>query len=296
MRWLLVGVGALALAACGPRPDESKERASLSTFDAAEVPPGAGARAPGIDVTAAPGVAFTYRNGFRLPSEKIAAVQEAHAQACEQLGVARCRITGMRYRLLGEHNIEGELLFKLAPELARTFARQGTARVEAAGGTLVDAEITGTDAGAVIGRAGTDRARASDELKRLDAAIAAARTGAERAELQSQRADITRRIVAATDTASDARESLATTPVSFRYESGPAVRGFDTSAPFTSAINTGIASVETTLAIVLALLAVFGPPALVVGLIIWGFFALRRRLRGRRPIPALDGPPVDVTV
>ena len=285
MRWLLVGMGALALAGCSQRQEPSAEQASLS--DVAEAPADTAARAPGIDVTAAPGVAFSYRNGFRLPAEKIAAVQEAHAHACEQLGVARCRITGMRYRLLGEHNIEGELLFKLAPDIARGFARQGTAKVEAAGGALVDAEITGTDAGAAIAGATTLRARAADELKRLDAAIAAARTGSERAELLAQRAEIARQIAAASDAAGEARASLATTPVSFRYESGPAVRGFDTSAPFTSAINTGIASIETTLAIVLALLAVFGPPALVVGLVVWGIVTLRRRLRRPSIVPAV---------
>ena len=42
------------------------------------------AAAPGVDVTAAPGVAFNYRYAFRLPSENISGVQEAHAQACEK--------------------------------------------------------------------------------------------------------------------------------------------------------------------------------------------------------------------
>ena len=279
-RLLLVGLGCVALVGCGRREEPAADRASPAMADSAGAPAGIVAgRAPGIDVTAAPGVAFTYADGFRLPSERIAEVQEAHAQTCERLGVARCRITGMRHRLLGEHNIEGELAFKLAPELARGFARQGTARVQQAGGTLVDAEITGTDAGATIDQAGTLRRRAADELKRLDAAIAAARTGSERAELQAQRADIARQLGAAQDTAADARASLATTPVTFRYESGPAVRGFDTSAPFTSAINTGIGSVETTLAVVLALLAIFGPPALVIGLIGWGVVLVRRRMR-----------------
>lgn len=284
MRWQLIGVCALALAGCGQRPDrEAPSDRSLTTSDVAEASSSYAGRAPGINVTAAPGVAFAYHYGFRLPSERIAAVQEGHAQACERLGVARCRITGMRYRLLGENNIEGELAFKLAPDLARNFGKEGIGAVERASGTLVDAEITGTDAGAVIDRAATDRARAGDELKRLDAAIAAARNGAERADLQAQRAEIARQIAAASATAGEARASLATTPVTFRYESGPAVRGFDTSAPFTSAINTGIASIEATLAIALAILAIFGPPALVIGLVVWGVLALRRRLRRGSP-------------
>ena len=275
-RLLLIGFGCVALAGCSKVPDRdfaASDNAMVSDMAAA---PAAG-RAPGIDVTAAPGVAFAYRDAFRLPPDNIAGVQEAHAQACEKLGVARCRITGMRFRKLGENNVEADLAFKLAPEAARGFTREGIAAVEHADGTLVEAEITGTDAGAVIDRASVDRARAADGVKRLDAAIAAARTGAERAELQIQRAEAARRIAAATDTAAEANASLATTPVTFHYESGPAVRGFDTSAPFTSAVNTGIASVETTLAIVLALVAIFGPPALAVGLVIWAVVVIRRR-------------------
>lgn len=287
-RVLLIGAGTLALAACGQKAEHGPTRTErMDIADAAPATMAAG-RAPGIDVTAAPGVAFTYANGYRLPSDAIAAVQERHAQACEQLGVQRCRITGMRYRLLGEHNIEGELTFKLAPADARGFTKAGTAEVERAHGTLVDAEITGTDTQPVTENADTLRARAQAELKRLDTAIAAARTGSERAELQAQRAAIAEQLAAATDTGNAARASLASTPVTFRYESGPAVRGFDTSAPFTSAINTGITSIETTLAVVLALLAIFGPPALVVALVVWGIIAFRRSRRGMSPAAPAD--------
>ena len=269
-RWLLIGSGCLALAACSQRPDEQ-----MATADnIADAP-----RAPGIDVTAAPGVAFSYRDGFRLPAERIAPVQEAHAQACEALGLARCRITGMRFHRLGEHAVEGELQFKLAPAAARAFTRAGSAIVERAGGTLVDAEITGTDTQPVTQAAEIDRARATAELARLDGAAPRARPAAERPALSQQRAAALAQAQAAADTGAAARASLAGTSVSFRYESGPAITGFDTSAPFTSAINTGIASVETTLAVVLALVAVLGPPALVAGLVLWAALALRRRLR-----------------
>ncbi|WP_419810094.1 hypothetical protein [Sphingomonas sp.] len=276
MRWLLVGVAGLALAACSQAPQQGSP--SQSTDAAASE-----ADAPGINVTAAPGVAFTYRYGFRLPSDRIAQVQEAHAQACEKLGIARCRITGMRYRLIGENNIEGEMDFKLDPALARGFGKQGITGVERAGGKTVDVSIAGTDAAAQISSASTDRARAADELQRLDAAIAKATTGTERAELQAQRADIANRVATATSAAADARDSLATTPVTFDYGSGPAVRGFDTSAPLTSALDTAVASVQFTLTAVLALLAIFGPPALVIALIVFGVLRARAALRRRRP-------------
>lgn len=54
---------------------------------------------PNVGVTAAPGVAFNYQYAFRLAPTRIAEVQEQHAQMCERLTVARCRITGMFYRV-----------------------------------------------------------------------------------------------------------------------------------------------------------------------------------------------------
>ncbi|HEX8389096.1 MAG TPA: hypothetical protein VF636_08775, partial [Sphingomonas sp.] len=140
---------ALTLVACG-RPQESEERSEAITTDMAateSTPESAATRVPGIGVTAAPGVAFAYGYRFRLPPTAVARTQEAHAQACERLGIGRCRITGMRYRLVGENDIEAMLAFKLDPSIARVFGRNGIAAVEAAKGSLVEAEITGTDAG-----------------------------------------------------------------------------------------------------------------------------------------------------
>jgi len=167
MRILLLATACLGLAACGKAPDSASDSSTTEAQPRAvsermapsyDVAPGTTppAVAPGgIAVTAAPGVAFSYHYAFRLPSARIAAAQEAHAQACEKLGIARCRITGMRYRLLGENNVEAMLAFKLDPAIARAFGKNGIGVVEAAQGTLVDAEITGTDAGAEISRLNT---------------------------------------------------------------------------------------------------------------------------------------------
>jgi hypothetical protein len=231
--------------------------------------------APGIRVTAAPGVAFDYRYAFKLPAARVAGAQEAHAGACEKLGIARCRITGMRYTLTGENSVEAMLAFKLAPEIARGFGKNGIDLIKAAEGTLVDAAINGTDAGSVIDSATVERARAAEELKRLDAQLASGRRPAERAELQAQRAAAERRIAGAEDTNAAQRESLANTPMTFTYGSGPAIRGFDASAPVKSAIDIAVASAQFTLTFVLGALAVLGPPALAL-LLAW---LLWRRLR-----------------
>jgi hypothetical protein len=272
MRYGVLGLTVLALAGCGRAPDSVSE-----SGDAA---------APGIAVTAAPGVAFNYRYAFRLPAAAIAATQEAHAGACERLGIARCRITGMRYRLVGENDIEAMLAFKLDPAIAREFGRRGVLTAEQAKGRLVDAEITGTDAGAAAAAFDAQRAEATDALARLDRDIAAARSGAERAELQRRRAEIADRIGSARAGAAEQRASLATTPVTFGYESGPAVRGFDTSAPLTSALDTAVASAQATLVVVLGLFAIAGPPALALLLLWLAWRALAPRWRRARQTEA----------
>lgn len=264
----------LALSACSQAPD-GRDRAATQTMDVAEE-----ARAPGVAVTAAPGVAFNYRYAFRLPPLRIAAAQEAHAAACERLGIARCRITGMNFRLVGENDIHAMLSFKLDPTLARAFGKNGIAAIEAAEGKLVDAEITGTDAGAAIAGLNNGRAGAAEALRRIDAQFARRDLPAsERAELQRQRGELAGTINALANDVAAQRETLANTPMAFDYESGPAVRGFDSSAPLKSALDTFVASVQTTLAVLLGFIAIFAPPA-ILALLLW---LLWRRLHPLLP-------------
>ena len=266
MKRLLLVAAIVTATGCGKAPEREAASSEATMADRAEP--------PSIGVTAAPGVAFAYHYGFRLPAERIAAAQEVHAQACEKLGVARCRITGMRYRLLGEDNVEAQLVFKLDPAIARAFGKQGIDAVKSASGTLVDAEITGTDAGAAIDRLATEGARASEERQRLDAELAKAKTVAERAELQSQRAQADQRVTAAADASAEQRDSLANTPMTFDYDSGEAIRGFDTGAPVKSAIGILAGSAQATLAVLL-------------GWLVWRAVG-RRWPRRRPPTPPAD--------
>ena len=107
MRRLLPLLLVSALAACSQQNAETAEDRATETIatEAAET------ASPGVSVTAAPGVAFSFNYAFRLPSGAIARTQETHAQACERLGIARCRVTGMRYQLRGEKDIVASLAF-----------------------------------------------------------------------------------------------------------------------------------------------------------------------------------------
>lgn len=241
--------------------------------------------APGVNVTAAPGVAFNYAYVFRLPAQNIKDAQEAHASACEKLGPQHCRITGMLYRLIGENNIIGGIQFKLDPTLARSFGKQGIDAIVKANGKLVDAEITGADAGAAIKALDAQRQQAESEMQRFDQQLARSDLKpAERSELQRQRAALTTQLQGVKTETADQQESLATTPVSLRYESGAAVRGFDGSAPITSAGNVFLDSAQVTLGVMLTVLAALAPPGaiLLLGFLFW------RRFRPRRPAPPAE--------
>lgn len=158
MRRSALVTGVLLVAACGGSDDRRRDTQVYDVADQTAAAESMDAnmsgvearRAPGIGVSAAPGVAFNYRYAFRLPSNRISGAQERHAQMCEKLGLARCRITGMRYRLENERDISAMLALKLDPAVARLFGKQATAVITGSEGMLVDQEISGIDVAATI--------------------------------------------------------------------------------------------------------------------------------------------------
>jgi hypothetical protein len=275
----IVLLSLLALSACGAEPEREEADSSLSTFDIAEqAPAGSGrtASGPSIAPTAAPGVAFNYNYAFRMPANRIASVQEQHSQACEKLGVNRCRITGMRYRLVNENDIEGMLAFKLEPAIARQFGKAGVEAVVNAEGMLIESAISGEDAGAAIKTADRTEAQLAADLRRVEEQLA--RRGLsdeERLRLQNEAEELRRSIRATRDTREDQRESLANTPVTFHYGSGDLVPGFDTRSPlrnaFEQAGNNLIGGIAFLLVLIVSLL-----PWVVIGWL--GWLAARRWL------------------
>lgn len=288
----------VALAACSPSEDSAPRSERTATSDQpamdsadmdASAPAESSARyapgAPGIAPTAAPGVAFNYRYGFRLPAQRISAMQEEHASACEALGVDRCRITGLHYRLVNDRDIEGMLAFKLDPSIARKFGKDGIDAVKRAEGMLVEAEVSGEDAGAEITTATRNESRLQEELNRIEAQLR--RTGlrsAERAELQMQAERLREQIRANQTTREEKRESLARTPLVFRYGSGDLAPGFGDDAPIAKAFEEAgdnlVIGVAVMVRVIVSLL-----PWLALLLLGWfGWRALRKRFGGD-PLP-----------
>jgi hypothetical protein len=274
----------LATAACGDadRRNERQTSQDLKTYDIqsepmqessdASVPVNAPPPPPGISPSAAPGVAFNYRYAFRLPGRRIAAVQEQHAAACEKLGLDRCRITGMRYRLVDDENVEAMLAFKLDPAIARQFGKNGIETVTRSEGMLVDSEISGEDAGADIAVANRNEGQLSEDLGRIEAQLG--RSGlrsAERAELQMQADRLRESIRANRANRAERQESLAKTPVVFNYGSGDLVPGFNDGSPIGNALERAGDNLVSAIAFLLVLLATLLPWALFLLFIYWLF-------------------------
>ena len=281
----LVLLLATASACSKSSPDRSRSyepgQSSASNAVAESAAPGGQASrdaGPNVGVTAAPGVAFNYRYEFRLPPTGIAEVQEQHAQMCEQLTVARCRITGLYYRVNNAHDVEAMLAFKLDPAVARLFGRTAAARVVDANGMLAESEITGEDVGTQIHAVSRSIAELQADLQRIEAQLRAPRLDLdEKARLEDQAQQLREQIRAASAQRVQQEESLATTPMVFRYTSGEPTLG----QSLQDAGDSFLSSAYVLLRVIIALL----PWAFAAGLIAAIIVYVRRRL-AKKALPA----------
>ncbi|HEX9963379.1 MAG TPA: DUF4349 domain-containing protein [Allosphingosinicella sp.] len=291
----------LATAACGQGGSEESGsptvREDMQTMDASESAPvsadsaaGRSPRPPGVAPTAAPGVAFNYRYAFRLPAENIGRVQEEHAQACEKLGVERCRITAMNYRDDGERHVDAQLAFKLDPALARAFGRDGISAVTRAQGELLQAAITGTDVGSEIAAATRIQSQQADEVRRIEQQLARpGLSSGERVELQQQLQALRDSIRAGQSEQTGRRQLLANTPVTFDYRAGKT--GGRLERAIADAADNFTGAGITALIVLVTLL-----PWLVLLLLLWLLWRwLNRRfgLTGRYPEPREPIAPIE---
>lgn len=215
--------------------------------------------APDIALSAAPNVAFRYDYRFALAAKDIAAVQERHAAACESLGLARCRITGVVFRRNGDDYVQAELALKLAPDVARKFGKDATAAVEAARGILNQVEIGGEDQSAALQSSDETSESAKSERERLERQLADRSTpGAVRSELERQIAAQRDAERSAAREGRDARALVGATPMRLSYSTdgfAPALTPART-AKGALAVAATLINWLMSLAIVLAALAV----------------------------------------
>lgn len=287
MRHSIIVFTALFLAGCSPKSGSGPQdtgsadsAASTEAFDAAAN------RGPGISVTAAPGVAFNYNYLFRLPGQGIAKAQEAHAQACEKLGIGRCRITGMHYAVGDDPaDVTATLDLKLDPTIARKFGTDGIDAIVKAGGRLGGADITGNDAGSAVTAIDRRSAQVRAELLEIDQRLSTLPAKAPERVALTERAGELREQLAEGKISRDGQvDSLANTPMTFRYAATSAIPGFDSGAPLFTGYLIGKQSLLFALTVLIVVISV-GAPWLAFALLFgWiyrasGLRALRQRWR-----------------
>lgn len=257
------------LASCGQSPSE--ERANPAQESRSDQNSG-----PSISPTAAPGVAFSYAYQYRLPALRIAKVQEEHAQACERLGIAKCRITGMRYTVRSEDRIEAMLAFKLAPEIARQFGKGGIAAVEKAEGMVIDTEISGTDVSDTIATARQNADEIGQQIARLEAQLAkGGLTATARGDLIAEISNLRGEQRDTNSSRASSEAALASTPMVFTYASGELIPGFDVRSPLSEAFQTAVGVLIGILSVLIVAIAFLGPIAALVAIVLLGWRRFR---------------------
>jgi len=260
---LLVGAAAVGLtfglAAC-----EKREASNSRVAEVAEEP-----SAPDISPSAAPGVAFSYGYDFKLADERISQLQEVHAAACEKLGIARCRITGLRYTVGEDEQVTAMLQVKLEPTIARQFGKEAVAEVEKSGGKLVNAEFSGEDEGSAIQAASTQKSDLEARIAGIEQRLAGLKPGdRERAELQQQLEELRAQVATARQQISAGNERLANTPMTFNYYGKGGVPGFGGENPFAEAWRLTVASTVTLISVGLKIVGMALPWALLIFLLV----------------------------
>lgn len=207
----------LTLSACSKADDSASQRdPSRSSATSADVPTGPA----NLGRHDAPGVAFDYLYHFAVPRASIAAVQEEHVRACEQLGTASCRITGMKYNADEDDRIAASLSLRIAPDLARTFAHDAISAVEKSKGNLVNAAVNGEDANAKLDETKARLEQISAHRKVLEGQLV--RNGLkpeERESLRRELAGLDDEGVTQKLDRVKTEASVATTPMTFDYAS-----------------------------------------------------------------------------
>lgn len=224
--------------------------------------------APDISPSAAPGVAFNFSYDFNLPDERISATQEAHASACENLGLARCRITGMSYSVDQNEQVTAELDLKLDPTIARQFGKSAQQTVEGKDGKLIRLDIGSSDEGQVIGQATQQKNDATDQIAQLQQELAKTKPGsAAHANLLGQIQNLREQASEQTHKIEASQAVLASTPMAFHYYGRGGVPGFRGN-PVHQAWLTFVTTVVWIVGFLLQALAVLVPVGLLVGFLI----------------------------
>jgi hypothetical protein len=271
MKYILLALPLVfALAACS-KIDDGSQRGEAASGQATET---RGEPAPDINTSVAPGVAFDFNYGFTLPERQIASVQESHARLCGKMGVTYCRVTAVHFDKRRGKPVTADMTFLLNSGSALGFARDATALVEKADGTLATSRVAGDDVGKSIIADAKSADGLRSELAKIDAELLIPGLSKEaRGQLVAQSGELRAQLRTLGQERDTKVESLATTPVRFDYAAAPVGVG----EAWQQGLGSGAISATATASLLAYLFAAFAPWAILGAGVWWGIHQLRRR-------------------
>ncbi len=267
-RFALLATTAFLICSCSKQQGQEEGREQAET--------------PDVSPTAAPGVAWRYAYDFQLPDDVIEKVQETHASECEALGIASCRITGLRYSVSDDNAVSAMLEVKLAPDIARQFGKRATGDVRSAGGRLSSTEFTGEDTGPAMSETSRSQVDLQTRIADIQKQLAnAALKDSERSQLQSQLGQLRSQLAETQSSAAQTQEKLASTPMTFNYYGKGGITGFGGRNPVFDAARSFVASLVTMITLLLQVLAVLLPWVILIALLVFAARSKAGRAVGR---------------
>ncbi|WP_448657591.1 DUF4349 domain-containing protein [Sphingomonas sp. CJ99] len=145
---LSVILAVAALAGCSS-PESAETMEAYDVAEPSPQPAKAGSGAAPLDVTL-PKIAYVYSLGFRVPTDAIAKVQDAHLALCDRLGATRCQLAGMTRNSGEGERGEAGMTLRVATQDARSFSRALEQAAAAGGGRTADTEVEAEDVSKAI--------------------------------------------------------------------------------------------------------------------------------------------------
>ena len=225
-----------------------------------------------------PEIAYVFSFGFRLPGPKIPALQQRHADLCENKGPLTCRIIAMDQSGRDGEYAGGTLQLAVASSEARAFGKQLATLAEGEDGEQVSSAISGEDLSKRI--VDTEaRLRARTLLRDRLMEVLATRRGTVTELVEAERgvAQVNEEIDQARSWLSEMKNRVAFSRLEITYQAAAPAAPSD--AGFVAPVRGAVGSLGAIFGNLLAVLIVLGALAAPIAAGWLGVRALLRRFR-----------------
>lgn len=283
-----IDVGTAPIVAPPPIVSLAGESSDASRPGASRLGGGAGAGSIRTDVVA-PSIAYTYGFSFRMPVDRIAALQADDVRLCDALG-DRCHIVSMS-QVTGDAVGSGDVVFAVAAESARRFGDALASAVGHANGTVAGRTIEGEDLSKqIVDVEARLRGRQALADRLLDIVKTHSGTIAELTQAENSLASVQEEIDTARSELAAARERVAMSTVRVRFQGDARIQAF--SSPVGASLSKAARVAGVSLALLISLLAALLPWAVpaAAGLAAYRWWTIRRRPKplGEMPEPSQE--------